>query len=203
MKKSQQHNQDKLTHNGLPVHAKAQTDNPLFASCRTPQQTAKQALRLFTQCLSAYYSNEIADLSVWVDDLLLLAVGNPEDVPSLQVDDDRGISVAFVERKFVNAKEPGLLLWLYEFPVTGVAVFQPLQINLLDDILAQASNSGNLLVGEGIERQQVTGILVELLGHPVAIGLEGDVLTFCCPTVRAAKLVVRHSQGTQISRKCK
>ena len=100
-------------------------------------------------------------------------------------------------------KESGLLLWLYEFPVTGVAVFQPLQINLPDEILAQVSNSGNLLVGEGIERQQVTGILVELLGHPVAIGLEGDVLTFCCPTVRAAKLVVRHSQGTQISRKCK
>lgn len=92
-----------------------------------------------------------------------------------------------------------MILRLNELPIEGVAVFQPLQINLLDDILAQASNPSNLLVGEDIERQQVTSILVELLGHPVVDSFERDILTFCCSTVRTTKLVVGPSQGTQMA----
>jgi hypothetical protein len=33
----------------------------------------------------------------------------------------------------------------------------------------------------------------------VAIGLEGDVLAFGCPALRATKLVVRQYQGTQMA----
>ena len=60
------------------------------------------------------------------DGLLLFAVCNPENVAGLQVNDDGGVSMTFMEQKLVNAKESDLLLRLNEFPIKYAVAFQPL-----------------------------------------------------------------------------
>ena len=52
-----------------------------------------------------------------VDDLLLLAACDPEDVSGLHVDDVGSIPVAVVKLEFINAKELRMLFRLDQLPV--------------------------------------------------------------------------------------
>ena len=62
------------------------------------------------------------------DDLLALAVGNPEDMPGLYVDDVCGVAVTIMEFELVNAKALGLPLWFDErCAIDGVFILQTLK----------------------------------------------------------------------------
>ena len=50
-----------------------------------------------------------------VDDLLFLAVGDPEDVPGLHVDDVRGVLPAVMELKLIDSEDLRRLFRLDEF----------------------------------------------------------------------------------------
>ena len=70
----------------------------------------------------------------------------------LHVYDDHYVPVSVMELEFINAWEPCLLLGLDE-PISvngGVLLFQPLQVDVLDGVFAEAGDVCNFLVGEAI-----------------------------------------------------
>ncbi len=70
-------------------------------------------------------------------------------MPGLHVDDHRGVFMSLVQQEFVDAQDPGLPLRLDQsLAVYGVAVAQPLQVYLLDRVLADGRNLAHHLEGE-------------------------------------------------------
>ena len=112
-----------------------------------------------------------------VHDLLLLASGDPEDMPGLHVDDVGSIAVAVVKLKFVNTKDFCMFFRPDQLPVRcGVQFKQAFLIYCLYDVLAQTGKFSYLLVRVSPTGQEITDILMQLCRDTVSRGLEGNIL---------------------------
>ena len=99
--------------------------------------------------------------------LLLFAVGNPENVTGLKVNDVCGITSAIVKLKLINAQIFSLSFGFNELAINGIEFLKACFINLLNGILAKTGNLGNLLVGISTDGKKVSGILIKFLGNPM------------------------------------
>jgi len=136
-----------------------------------------------------------------VDNLLLLAVLDPQYVSGFQIDDMCGIPVSVVKLELIDTKEPCLLLGLYEFLaiIGGIHALETFFIDLLDDVFAKPCELCHLFVGVSAAGKKVTCVLMQDLRNQMAIRLKGDILAFCGTAFGAAKLIVRKLQSAQIS----
>ena len=125
-----------------------------------------------------------------VDDLFLLAFCNPEDMAVLHVDDVRRVLVAVVQLELVDAEETRLFVGTAELPVLDVELFQPPLVDGFHDVLADARELADLLVGECMPTQEETDVFFQLLRDAVVLGLERDLLHVRMAAVRAEVLDV-------------
>lgn len=138
------------------------------------------------------------------DDLLALAVGNPEDMPGLYVDDVCGVAVTIMELELVNAEALGLPLWFDErCAIDGVFILQTLQIDRLDGILAKAGDLSNLFERIASDGEKVPCILQELCRDPVALSLKRHLLDPCSLACRAKELLLFEFKQAVILSKAK
>lgn len=135
-----------------------------------------------------------------IDDLFLLAVGDPEDVPGLHVDDVGCVLPAVMELEFIYAEDPRGLLRLDEsFPAYGVEFLQPLLVDVLDHILSQPGDLRHLFVGICPVGQEIFRVLIKLFCHPVTHGFEGDELALSRPAGRALEPIMRKEHAAQVA----
>ena len=135
-----------------------------------------------------------------VDDLFCLSFGNPEDVAGLYIDDVGRVPMTVMELELINPEILCLAVWLDEsLAVNGIFLLKPLLVDLLDGILAQPSDLGNLFIGVSLERQQIADVLVECIRNHVAGSLETDELFLDCPAVAAPELNMWEPQTAQIN----
>jgi len=133
-----------------------------------------------------------------IDDLLALAMGNPEDMAGLDVDDVGGIVVASVKLELVDAEALCLPLGLDESAVNGVHILQTLQVDRFDRVLAKASNLSDLLEGVGSDGEKVPCVLQKCLRDPMAVSLKGHLLDPGGPAAWAQELLLVEFKGTII-----
>ena len=125
-----------------------------------------------------------------VDDLLLLSLCNPEDMAVRHVDDVRRILVAVVQLELVDAEETRLFFGAAEPPVLDVELFQPPLVDGFHNVLADARELADFLVGEGVLAKEDANILFQFLRDAVVLGLERDFLHMRMAAVRAEVLDV-------------
>ena len=77
--------------------------------------------------------------------LLLFAIGNPEDVTGFKINDMCGITSAIMKFKLINA---------------------------LNGVLSKIGNLSNLSIGVCADGKKVSGILIEFFGNPMSWCLE-------------------------------
>ena len=112
-----------------------------------------------------------------VHDLLLLASGDPEDMPGLHVDDVSGIPVPVVELEFINAKEFRMLCRLDQLSVRcSIKLLKTSLINRLYDVLTEAGKLCDLLVCVSPASQQIADILIQFHRDPVPGRFKRNVL---------------------------
>jgi hypothetical protein len=136
-----------------------------------------------------------------VDNLLFLAVLDPQYVSGFQIDDMCGIPASVVKFELIDAQEPCLLLGLYELLaiIVGIHALETFFINLLDNVFAKPCELCHLFVGVSSAGKKITCVLVQDPRNQMAIRLKGDILAFCGAAFGAAKLIVRKLQSAQIS----
>ena len=130
-----------------------------------------------------------------VDDLLLLSLCNPEDMPRLHVDDVCRELVAVVQLEFVDAEETSLPFRTDELPAFDVTGFQPTLVDGLHDVLVEAGQLADLLVGVRVLLQEVAYIGFQLLRDAVVLRLERDFLHLRMAALRAEILDVTETQA--------
>ena len=112
-----------------------------------------------------------------IDNLLAFALGDPEHMSGLQINDMGGIPSAVMELKLVNAKVFRGLLRPFEFlAADGVFFLEALLVNVLDHILPEACDIRHILQGVGAVLKQIPGIPLKLLGDTMSFGFEQDCL---------------------------
>ena len=106
--------------------------------------------------------------------LLLLPMGDPEDMLRVKVYDVGGVPVTVMELEFVYGEYSCWLLRTDQFrAVDGVEILQALQGYVFDRVFAKTGNLGHLLLERvSPKRQKATGILPELHGYLAALRLE-------------------------------
>ena len=135
-----------------------------------------------------------------VDDLFLLAIGDPEDVSGLHVDDVGGVLPAVVELEFINAEDLRSLLRLDKFlAVYGVQLLQPLLVDGFHCVLAQAGDLRHLLVSICSDGEEIPCVLVKLLCYAVTDGFEGDELALRRSAGRTFELVMWEEHAAQVT----
>jgi len=107
-----------------------------------------------------------------IDDLLALAMGDPEDMASLYVDDVGGVLVASVKLTEVLC----LPLGLGELAVQGVHFLQAFQVDRFDCVLAKTSNLSDLLEVVGSDGEKIPSVLQKWLRDPMTLCLKGHLL---------------------------
>lgn len=132
-----------------------------------------------------------------VDDLLLLAVADLEDVAALHVDDVRSVAVPVMQLELIDTKKLCLMFRLTQlFAVNRIRILQALFIDCLDNVFPKAGDLGNLLECICSMSQKIPGVLVQFFRDPVPIRFKRDELGMCPAAFRTPKLVMRkHNTG--------
>ena len=75
----------------------------------------------------------------------------------------RSIPAAIMEFELIDSEEPGLFFRLFELTSTigSVDVLEPLFVDILDGILAETGDLGNLLVCISTSGKQIASVLVK------------------------------------------
>ena len=140
--------------------------------------------------LHALHPVKTDEINEVIDDLLLLARLNPQNMACFQVGDVSGIAVAVVQQEFVNAQKPGQPFRFSQLlAIDSAKLLKPPLVNLLDCVLPKSCKIGHCLVIQS-PGKQITRVIVQIVRYPVAGSLEMDVLAFSLMASGTAELVM-------------
>ena len=126
-----------------------------------------------------------------IHDLLVLALGDPEDMTGFEVHDVRGKHPWRMQFELVYAEVLCLFLRLYELlTANGVLLLKPHLVDDLDRVLPESGYLSDQLVCAGAGSQEVLGILVKRRRNEVPLSLERNVQHPRRPAFPALKLTV-------------
>ena len=115
-----------------------------------------------------------------VDDLLALSVSDPEDMPSLTVDDMCCKPMIVMQFEFVDHQDLCVLLWLLQpqgvafLSLAALRIFpaEPIFVNILHRKLSQASQGRHCFVRVAVSKKLLC-VVLQFLGDHVMLCAEG------------------------------
>jgi len=134
-----------------------------------------------------------------IHDLLCFPFSYPEDMAGLHVNDVGRIPMSVVKFELIDSQILCLSFRFDELSVNRVLFLEPLFVDILDHILSQTGNLGNLFVCVRLGGQQITGILIKSIGNQVVGCLEADKLFLDGSAATAPKLYMGKLQATEIA----
>ncbi len=85
-------------------------------------------------------------------------MGDPEDMARIKVYDAGSVAMAVMKLELVYGEYPcGLLRPDQLRAVNGIQLFQALQVDIFDRVLAKSCDLGDLLERIGAKREEITG----------------------------------------------
>ena len=123
-----------------------------------------------------------------VDNLLLLAILDPQNMTGFEVYDMRGISATIMEFEFIDAKVSCLLLKLNELlaTISGIELLETLFVNRLYDVFVETGDLCDLFIGIGASRKKIPGVLIQCRCDTMSFCFERNELAFGFLTMRTA-----------------